>query len=119
MTILTSQLFLLAEEAKEAAPADGGMMSMLIMFGPPLLLLFVMQMVFGRSDAKDKSRRNEMISALRKNDPVVTIGGIMGTVVSVAEDKETVTIKVDDGTRLKMQASAIREVVSRGEKEKE
>lgn len=114
MTPLLSQLVLLAEEGAEA-PAGGGMMSMLILFGPPLLLLFVMQTIFGRSEAKDKAKRTELVSSLRKNDPIVTIGGIMGTVVSVSEDKETVTIKVDDGTRLKMQASAVREVVSKAD----
>jgi preprotein translocase subunit YajC len=40
-------------------------------------------------------------------------------VVSVSEDKNEVTIRVDDNTRLKMQASAIREVVVRESKEKE
>lgn len=92
------------------------MLSMLILFGPPLLLLFVMQTIFGRSDSKDKNRRNELIKSLNKNDPVVTIGGILGTVVTISEDKEVVTIKVDDGTRLKMQANAIREVVSTPDK---
>lgn len=118
MTPLLSQLFLLAEEGGEA-PAGGGMLSMLILFGPPLLLLFVMQTIFGRSESKDKARRDQMVSELRKNDPIVTIGGILGTVVSVSEDKATVTIKVDDGTRLKMQASAVKEVVSKADKASE
>lgn len=109
--------WLFAEEA--AGESGGGMLSMLILFGPPLLLLFVMQMIFGRTDSKDKARRNEMISKLRKNDPVATIGGILGSVVSVSEDKQTVTIKVEDNTRLKMQASAIREVLTRGDKDDE
>lgn len=108
-------LLSLAEEGADAQ-GGGGMLSMLILFGPPLLLLFVMQTIFGRTEAKDKARHSELVSSLRKNDPIVTIGGILGTVVSVSEDKETVTVRVDDGTRLKMQASAIREVVTRDEK---
>ncbi len=120
MTILLSQFLLLAEEVTEKdAEGGGSMMSMLILFGPPLLLLFVMQTLFGRSDAKDKARRNEMTANLKKNDPIITIGGIMGTVVSVSEDKSTVTIRVDDNTRIKLQASAIREVVSTEKKEAE
>jgi|SaaInlStandDraft_1057018.scaffolds.fasta_scaffold77971_2 preprotein translocase subunit YajC len=114
MTHLLSQFVLLAEEGAEA-PAGGGMMSMLILFGPPLLLLFVMQTIFGRSESKDKARRDELVTSLRKNDPIVTIGGIMGSVVSISEDKQTVTIKVDDGTRLKMQASAVKEVVTKAD----
>ncbi len=118
MTIFMSQFLMLAEEAAEKE-SGGGIMSMLILFGPPLLLLFVMQTIFGRTDSKDKARRNELVSGLKKNDPVVTIGGMLGSVVSVSEDKQTVTIKVDDNTRLKMQASAIREVVSRADKDSE
>ncbi len=118
MTILLSQILILAEEvAEKEAESGGGMMSMLVLFGPPLLLLFVMQTLFGRSDAKDKARRNELTASLKKNDPIVTIGGILGTVVSVSEDKETVTIKVDDNSRMKIQATAIREVVSTEKKE--
>lgn len=113
-----SQFLVLAEEVAEKQPG-GGMMSMLILFGPPLLLLFVMQTIFGRSDSKDKAKRDELVSGLKKNDPVVTIGGILGSVVSVSEDKQTVTIKVEDNTRLKMQASAIRETTSRADKESE
>ena len=116
MTIFMSQFFMLAEEAAKKEQG-GGMMQMLFLFGPPLLFLFVLQTFFGRSDAKDKAKRDEMVSGLKKNDPVVTIGGILGSVVSVSEDKQTVTIKVEDNTRLKMQASAIREVTSRADKD--
>ena len=80
MTIFMSQFLVLAEEAAEKQPG-GGMMSMLILFGPPLLLLFVMQTIFGRSDSKDKAKRDELVSGLKKNDPVVTIGGILGSVI--------------------------------------
>lgn len=119
MTNLLSEFLLLAQDEAAPNPEGGGFWSMLILFGPPLILLLVLQTLFGRSDAKDKAKRDQMISTLKKNDPVVTIGGILGTVVSVSEDKESVIIKVDDNTRLKMQASAIREVATRSESSKE
>ena len=118
MPFLFSQLLILAQDPP-AQPEGNSFWSMLIILGPPVLLLLVLQTVFGRNEAKDKARRDEMVSALKKNDQIVTIGGILGSVVSVAEDKQSVTIKVDDNTRLKMQASAIREVVSRDGKESE
>lgn len=94
------------------AGGGGGIFAMLVILGPPLLLLFFLQTVFGRTDAKDRARRNQMISELKKNDRIVTIGGILGSVASVSEDRETVTIKVDENTRLKVQAAAIRSVVN-------
>lgn len=84
---------------------------------PALIIIIIGQVFFGRADAREKNKRDRMIGALKKNDPIVTIGGILGTVVSVSEDKREVTIKVDDNTRLKMLASAIREVVPKESKD--
>lgn len=118
MSRLTLPFLTLAADVADQ-PDVSPMWQMLLLFGPPLLLLFFMQTIFGRSEAKEKARRDELVSSLKKNDQVVTIGGILATVTSVAEDKQTVTLKVDDNTRLKFQASAIREVVSRDTKESE
>lgn len=82
-----------------------------------LVIFMVVQLLFGRSDTKEKAKRDKMIGSLKKNDPVVTIGGILGNVVSVSEDKSEVTIRVDDNSRLKVQAGAIREVLVRENKE--
>lgn len=82
-----------------------------------LVIFMVVQMLFGRTEAKERARREAMIGNLKKNDQVVTIGGIIGHVVSVSEDKTEVTIRVDDNTRLKMQASAIREPIANKAKE--
>ena len=89
----------------------------IILLGGAFLIMLVVQTFFGRSDAKEKAKRDQMISALKKNDPVVTIGGILGQVVSVSEDKQEVTIRVDDNARLKVQATAIRQVVRKESKD--
>lgn len=102
-------LLLLADEAPPVEDPSPWSPFLIIMI-PTLLFMIVMQMFFGRNDAKEKARREAMLASLKKNDPVVTIGGILGTVVSVSEDKTEVTIKVDDNTRLKMQASAVRQL---------
>jgi preprotein translocase subunit YajC len=113
-------LTLLAQKAPvEAPPQDPQTAPFMIYLMGGVLIFMVVQLLFGRSDSKEKAKRDKMIGALKKNDPVVTIGGILGNVVSVSEDKNEVTIRVDDNTRLKMQASAIREVVVRESKEKE
>lgn len=101
---------LLAENAagEEPAPFSGFLILML-----PLFLFMIWQMFFGRSEGKERARREQMLTSLKKNDPVVTIGGIIGQFVSLSEDKQEVTIKVDENTRLKMQASAIRDSLVR------
>jgi preprotein translocase subunit YajC len=113
-------LTLLAQNAPAEAPPEAPQTGPFMIYLMGGLAIFMMvQLLFGRSDTKEKAKRDRMIGGLKKNDPVVTIGGILGNVVSVSEDKNEVTIRVDDNTRLKMQASAIREVVVRESKEKE
>ncbi len=62
---------------------------------------------------KERASRKKTLDSLKKNDSVVTIGGILGTVVNLSEDGQEVTIRVDDNARLKMRRDAIREVVIR------
>jgi preprotein translocase subunit YajC len=60
-----------------------------------------------------------MLSALKKNDRVVTIGGMIGTVANITPDGQEVTLKVDDNTRIRMIRSSIQRVLSGdGEAEK-
>jgi preprotein translocase subunit YajC len=49
-----------------------------------------------------------MLENLKKNDRVITVGGIYGVVVNVAKGSEDITIRVDDGnnTRLRVVRSA-------------
>ncbi|WP_437186389.1 preprotein translocase subunit YajC [Planctomicrobium sp. SH668] len=106
---MNSLLTLLAQEPPPPEASPMGPFMIYLMGG--LVIFMVVQMLFGRSDTREKAKRDAMIGALKKNDSVVTIGGILGNVVSVSEDKTEVTIRVDDSTRLRLQAGAIREVL--------
>ena len=57
-----------------------------------------------------------MIAALKKGDKVVTIGGIHGV---VSQPKETtIIVKVDDGTKIEFNRSAISTVLTDKKEEK-
>ncbi len=67
--------------------------------------------------APERRKRKEMealLSNIKKNDQVVTIGGICGTVVNASPGSAVVTIRVDDGnnTKLKVLRTAISRVGS-------
>lgn len=47
------------------------------------------------------------------------MGGIIGSVVSVSEDRSEVILKVDDNSRIKFRSDAIREVIRKNETPKE
>jgi preprotein translocase subunit YajC len=46
-----------------------------------------------------------MIASLKKNDEVITAGGIHGTIVNVKD--HTVTLKVDDNVKVEVQKGSI------------
>ena len=85
----------------------------------PFALIFLMyHLMIARPQRTQQAQRDAMLQQLKKNAPVVTIGGIIGTVVNLSEDGSEVTVKVDDATRLKFRRDAIREVVVKGEPDK-
>jgi len=65
---------------------------------------------------KDKQKRKQMLAAVKKNDRVMTIGGIIGSVITV-NDAE-VSLKVDESANVKVTVtrSAIQRVLADGEK---
>jgi len=58
-----------------------------------------------------------MLSALKKGDKVVTIGGIHGTIQSVRE--QSVVVKVDENTKIEFNRSAISNIASAAKEDKE
>ncbi len=84
----------------------------------PLGLLFVvMYFLMLRPQRKKDQERREMLSSIKRNDHVVTIGGIRGVITSVKEDE--LVLRVDDAkdVRLKFSRSAISRVLKPAEGE--
>ncbi len=84
-----------APAAPGGAPAAGGASSML-----PSILLMVgifafMYFVLIRPQKKEEKKRKEMLSALKRGDKVVTIGGVHGTVETIGE--QTIDVRVGSG----------------------
>ena len=83
-----------------------------VQFIPIVLIFFVMYFLLIRPQAKQQKETARMQANLKKNDTVVTFGGIHGTVVNVKED--TVTLRVDDNVRLEVDKSGIARLVKEG-----
>jgi preprotein translocase subunit YajC len=86
---------------------------------PFVIIILMYQLIVARPQRREQAKRDELMKSLKKNDPVVTIGGIIGSVVSVSEDGSEVTVKVDDNSRIKFRRDAIRDVIRKPEPEKE
>jgi preprotein translocase subunit YajC len=91
----------------EAAGKDPGLWVFLF----PLALIFALYFFMDAPRRKEQARRDAMLKNMKKNDRVVTIGGIFGSVVNISADGKEVTLKVDDSTRIKFRRSAIAEVM--------
>jgi preprotein translocase subunit YajC len=115
--VTTYAIMAQAEDAKQSptgtgpdGTGGGGMGSM----------FFVMILIFGvfylhlirpqqKKEKERQKKRLDMINALKKNDHVMTIGGIHGVVAQVGDDE--VTIKVDERNDVRIRVS--RDAISR------
>lgn len=98
--------------AQAGAPQDPGMAPTFIMFG---LLFMIMYFLIWRPQKQKEAERQELLTRLKKNDHVITSGGIHGIVTSVKDDE--VTLRVDDAqnVRIRFARSAIAGIVGEGE----
>lgn len=76
-------------------------------FVPLILMAIAFYVLILMPNQKKTKEAKEKLSKVKKGDKIVTIGGIMGVVESV--DGETVSIRIDDKTKLKMRKTAIAE----------
>lgn len=93
-----------------AAPAPGfdSMLPLLVIMG------VIMYFIVLRPQSKERKTRANMLSAIKKNDRVITIGGIMGTVLQVKDDEITLKVDESSNTKITFSRSAIQRVVSTG-----
>jgi len=110
---------LIAEEAAPQTtqggdqPQPGGGYGLLIMMA---LIFGVFYFLLIRPQRKKEKQRQQeretMLKNLTRNDHVMTIGGIHGTVASVTEDEVVIKVDEKNDVRLRMARDAISKVVT-------
>lgn len=95
------QVALLAADNPPAGGGGGenGLMSMLLLIAPIALLFYFLLI---RPQRREQAQRQKMLDAVKKNDRVVTVGGIYGVVTNVHREANEVTVKVDESTNTKL-----------------
>ena len=82
-----------------------------IFFG--LMLAMVVFYIFlFRGQGRKKKELAKMIQGLKKNDRVVTIGGIVGTVVTTKEDEIVVRVDETNNTKMTFVRQSIQRVIT-------
>lgn len=80
----------------------------LISLMPIVFIFIIFYFLLIRPQKKAQDEHKKMIAALKKNDEVVTSGGIHGTIVNVKD--VVVTLKVDDNVKVDVEKSCIARV---------
>ena len=101
-----------AAEAVEGAPQ----VNPLVQFMPIILMFVIFYFLLIRPQKKAQDEHRKMIAALKKNDEVVTSGGIHGTIVNVKE--HAVTLKVDDNVKIDVEKSCVARIKRKAAEEK-
>ncbi len=99
--LLSSAAVLLAADPP-ANQSGSGSFLMLLSMG---MIALVFWFLFLRPQRKEQQQRQSMISTMKKNDRVVTVGGIYGVVTNVHREADEVTIKVDEATNTKLRVT--------------
>jgi preprotein translocase subunit YajC len=87
----------------------------LLSFLPFILIIVVFWFILFGSQRKEKKKRQQMLAELSKNDRVVTIGGVIGTVVEVRENEVVLKVDESSNTRMRFSRNAIQSLVAEKE----
>lgn len=84
--------------------------NLLQMAWPFILMGVIFYVMIYRPQKRDQKKRSEMLDSLKVGTNIVTIGGILGTITKVQEDK--VRIKVAEGVEFHIRKSAVGGVIT-------
>jgi len=96
------------------AQGGGGGASGLIMM---VVIFAIFYFILIRPQQKKMKEHKKMVEDLKKGDEIVTAGGIYGTVEGTTP--ETLTVKIAEGTKVKITRSSVAAVITEKEKTKE
>lgn len=101
--------------AEAGQAVEGGLLQFLLGPALPFLMIGVLAwLMFFRPEGRRRAEYTKLLEGLKKNDRVLTAGGIYGTVVNVQKGSDDVTLKIDDSNnvRIRVLRTAITRVVS-------
>ncbi len=94
------------------AQAAGGDAGGLLSFAPLVLIFAVFYFLLIRPQQKKMKAHKEMIGNVRRNDRIVTGGGIIGKVVKVVDEAE-VDVEIAPNVTVRVARATIGEVISK------
>lgn len=101
---------------QNAPPPQDPFGGWIMMLMPIVLVIFLMMAM--RPQQKDQKKRDQMLKEIKKNDRVLTAGGILAKVASIKQENKTVKLILDEntGSTMTVRLSAIVSVLTGDEK---
>lgn len=86
---------------------------------PPIMWILilgmgVMVLMTSMTGKKQKKQREALLSGLKRNDRVQTVGGIIGTVVDLTSTEMVLRVDESSNTRIRFARSAVQQVLREG-----
>jgi preprotein translocase subunit YajC len=94
-----------------AQTADGGTGAVIMQLLPLILIFAVFYFLLIRPQQKKMKEHRAMLGQLKRNDKVVTAGGIVATVTKVREDSDEVEVEIAPGVRVMVVRGTIGSVI--------
>jgi len=104
-------MFISTAYAQDAAAAAGGAGAIVMQLAPLLLIFVVFYFLLIRPQQKRAKEHRQMLGALKRNDRIITAGGILGTVTKVKEGSEEVEVEIAPNIRVMVVRSTISTLV--------
>ena len=101
------------------AAAESSSQQLWVGLTPFILIFVIMYFLILRPQKRKEEDRRRMLNEVKKNDQVVTIGGIHGQVVSIRGDEVVLKLDKKGDIRVTFSKSAISRIVSDAEGRKD
>jgi preprotein translocase subunit YajC len=98
-----------------AQGAVAGAPDMLMSLLPFVLIFAIMYFLIIRPQRNQAKRRDELLKNIRRNDTIVTGGGVIGKVTKVVEGEPELEVEIAQGVKVKLLRSMVADVRVKGE----
>jgi preprotein translocase subunit YajC len=117
----SDMLFQLLAQGEPAAPPSAGqaIWTFIQSFGFIIVIFVVMYFLIIHPQRKKDKERNEMRKSLKRNDKIITVGGVHGVVKSVSDDDVVILVDEAKDVKLKVSRQSIFTVLERSGDESE
>ena len=99
----------------QTAGAPGGVESFLISLLPFVAIFAIMYFLIIRPQRKAAADRTTMLENIRRNDTVITGGGVIGKVTKVHDESGELEVEIAPGTKVRLLRSMVADVRVKGE----